>query len=312
MKAAIITAPSTFEVKEVHAPAEVQHWVLLKVQACGICGSDLAIYPKDPPIPIYWPGHEIAGQIDNQLYVVNPLIACNECLYCLEGKINLCNQVKMISHHLPGGFAEYVYVPESNLKPISASPEHATLVEPLASSLHALAQTPISKDDAVVIVGGGLIGLLILQLLQLQGVKNISLIAKHEFQRNLAHRWNSQEITSSPDVIILAVGDDGSALQFAVDTIKSQGTIVIMGNIYQSRTLNLKWLVEHEVIVRGSQRYLDREFKQAIEIIETGLLDLQPLITHVFSLQEITRAFSVAKNKTDHQSIKVIIKPNGK
>ena len=312
MKAAVLTRPSTFKIKNVNVPDIVKEFVPLKVSACGICGSDLAIYPKDPPIPFYWPGHEISGYAGDQLYVVNPLIHCAECSCCRSGKVNLCEQVKMVSHHLPGGFAEYVYVPESSLKAIHASPEVATLVEPVASSLHAIGKARISKEDKVVIVGGGLIGLLILQLLHLQGLEEVTLIAKYDFQQKLALKWNSVKLNAIPDIVILAVGGDGSALQYAVDTVKPQGKVIAMGNIYHSCPLNLKWLVEHEVLVSGSQRYLNHEFDQAAEIIEKNLIDLRPLITHEFCLEEITKAFETAKDKMAHQSIKVLIKPGEK
>jgi threonine dehydrogenase-like Zn-dependent dehydrogenase len=203
-------------------------------------------------------------------------------------------------------------VPESNLEPINASPEVATLVEPIASCLHAIGKAQISKGEKVIIVGGGLIGILILQLLQLQGVDEVTLNAKYDFQKKLALKWNSVELNTVPDVVILAVGGDGSALQYAVDTVKPQGRVIAMGNIYNSCPLNLKWLVEHEVLVSGSQRYLNREFAQAVEIIEKGLIDLRPLITHEFSLEEITAAFATAKDKMAHQSIKVLIKPGEK
>lgn len=311
MKTAQIIKPGNFALLEEKAPEIVKDYKKLKVLACGVCGSDTAIYYKNPPIPIYWPGHEIAVGCDGQTCVVNPVITCNKCGNCKTSRENLCTSIKMISHHLPGGFAENIYVPESNIHKIDASPLNAVLVEPIASSLHAINRAYPTRDANVRIIGGGIIGLLILQILKMQGCKKLSLIAKYPFQQALADKYGSHDFTENPDIIILAVGGDGLAFQNAVDEIQPQGRIVMMGNIYESRPLNLKWLVEREVSVLGSQRYLKTEFLQAINIIESGFLELDSLITHQYPLEDISIAYEAALNKNKNKAVKVIIQPKG-
>ena len=92
MQAAVLVGPAAFRLEDVDLPEQTVNWPQIRVAACGICGSDLAIYHRNPPIPKYWPGHEIAGYLDDQLVVVNPLLSCGTCEFCQNGRENVCNR----------------------------------------------------------------------------------------------------------------------------------------------------------------------------------------------------------------------------
>lgn len=305
----MLTKPSTFKVADVMLPDSVSNWPRVRVAACGICGSDLGIYDRDPPIPKYWPGHEIAGFIDEKLVVVNPLISCGMCANCLNGETNICKNARMISHHLPGGFAEYVPVPAGNISQVHTTTERAVFVEPLASSLHMLNVAQLAEGHKVVIVGGGTIGLLLIQLAYQRGATSVKLIARYSYQDKLGAKFGSYGGNVEPDIVLVAAAGDGSALESAVNTAKPHGRVVVLGNIYQSRALNLKWLVEHELTVMGSHRYSATEFESAVKLIESCTVEVEQLVTHQFSLGDITSAYAAAKDKVNSESVKVLVKP---
>ncbi len=309
MKAAVLVGPSTFDLRTVEIPNKIKDWVKVKVAACGICGSDLAIYDRSPPIPKFWPGHEISGYVGKETVVVNPLIACGTCNNCQTDRVTICQNTQMISNHLPGGFAEFVYAPPANVLPIGVGVKEATFVEPLACAQHAVSVAGDMGNKTVRIIGGGGIGLLILQLVRMNSVKQVELIARYNHQQDLANKLGSFKLNEPPNITIIAAGGDGSALQKAVDENIEGGKIIALGNIYHSRHLNLKWLVEHELSVIGSQRYTNKDFKKAIQLIEGGKVNVKELITHEFSLEDITTAYNVSLNKVTYRSIKVLVAP---
>ena len=311
MKTAVLVEASNFNIKTVSQPETPDDWLNIRVEACGICGSDLAIYDREPPIPRYWPGHEISGFLEGQPVVVNPLIKCGSCKHCLEGKETICANVKMISHHLPGGFAEYVKAPHSNVFPIKSNIEESTFVEPLASVIHALGVGGDLRGKFVRIVGAGSIGLLLIQLAQMHGADKVEGVGKYHFQNEKMKEFGSVQLGNPADITFVAAGGDGSALQKAVNETAAGGKIVILANVYKSRPLNLKWLIEHELTVVGSQRYIQKDFELAIKLIEDQKIDVRSLITHRFTLDQISLAYDAALNKRDSHAVKVIVLSEG-
>ena len=312
MRAAVLVAPSTFELRDVEPPEFVRGWRSIDVSACGVCGSDIGIYDRNPPIPEYWPGHEIAGHCNGQLVVVNPLVFCGVCRFCADGRENLCDAPRMISHHAPGGFAERVHAPETNVHAIDASAEHAACVEPIASSLHVLSVAGSLEGKRVAILGASTIGLLLVQLARRAGAERVGLVARHDFQRELGERLGAEDAENfHPEVTLVAAAGDGSGLQWAADHTDTGGRVVLVGNIKDSRPLTLKWIVERELEVRGSQRYTRAEFVEALQLVEQRALDLDALITHRFPLSEISQAYDVAAHKDRHHSVKVMVHPDG-
>ncbi len=313
MRAAVLVAPSTFELRQVEPPEFVNEpgWQAIDVAACGVCGSDLGIYDRNPPIPEYWPGHEIAGRSDGRLVVVNPLVECGTCSFCRDGRENLCASPRMISHHAPGGFAERVHAPERNVHPIAADPAHAACVEPIASSLHVLSVAGPLAGKRVAVLGASTIGLLLIQLARQAGAERVGLLARHDFQRELGASLGAEDAEAfRPEVTLVAAAGDGSGLQWAADHTETCGRVVLVGNIKDSRPLTLKWIVERELSVLGSQRYTRAEFAEAIRLVESRALDLDSLLTHRFPLEEISRAYEVAGRKAEHRSVKVLVEPH--
>ena len=187
MKALVYTATNEVIYRDEPDPIPGQDEILLKVEASGICGSDMHAYHGLDPrrVPPLILGHEVAGTVvlgpdKGSRAVVNPLITCGECDFCDSGHSNLCNRRELIGMRLAGAFAEYVAIPARNLigLPDSISAVCASLTEPAATALHALnlarkaADRPLAELKSLVI-GGGAVGLLTALLLRGYGCRDM-------------------------------------------------------------------------------------------------------------------------------------------
>src|SRR2546426_4314152 len=189
MKALLLTQYRRLEVTEIPSPEIGPDDVLVRVQACGICGSDVHGFDgstgrRVPPLVM---GHEAAGLVarvgarvtsfrQGDRVTFDSMISCGLCHYCRRGQINLCDERRVLGvscgeYRQNGAFAEYVAVPQHVVYrlPDSLSFEHAALIEPVSVVFHAVSLTPITLGDTAVVVGTGMIGLLVVQALRLAG-----------------------------------------------------------------------------------------------------------------------------------------------
>ena len=193
MKALVLTEYKKFTYMDVKDPIPQKDEVLIKVHACGICGSDVHGYDgssgrRIPPIIM---GHEASGEIVStgsevrdwkvgERVTFDSTIYCGKCEFCRKGQINLCDNRRVLGvscadYKQDGAFAEYLTVPQHILYrlPEGVSYEQASLVEPLSIAFHAVGITPIHINDTVAVVGCGMIGLLVIQSLRLAGCGDI-------------------------------------------------------------------------------------------------------------------------------------------
>jgi len=184
MLAAYHVAPNRLELRETPLPALEPGEALIRVEACAFCGSDkhdLARVPGAPRVP----GHEFSGVVDQlagdaplsvgDAVCVDPIVRCGRCDHCLSGRDHLCRTMGVVGCQDPGGFAEFVKAPARNLhpKPPGLSFEAATLADPLAVALHAISLVPPVDGARCLVLGAGTIGLLMGQLLQLRGAREV-------------------------------------------------------------------------------------------------------------------------------------------
>ena len=201
MQAAVFEPGGGVVLRQVDRPQRTPGGVLLRVRACGICGSDLHVLRGGWPPQPYWVGHEIAGEVleadpDSGLragehVAVEPIISCGHCRYCEGGAYNHCLQMDFVGGSLPGGYADYLHVPTARALhrvPPTLPWEEAALAEPLAVGVHALRLADLRAGMRVAIVGGGAIGLLALQAARALGAGPIGLLAKYDHQAALARR----------------------------------------------------------------------------------------------------------------------------
>lgn len=339
-KAALFKGPGELEVREVTAPDLNPGEVLVKVRACGICGSDLNIFRRDPPIPKYWGGHEISGEIvatgpgvegmnAGERVSVAPLIPCNECELCRAGLENICPNCVFISFNARGGFSEYVVAPRENIYrlPENVSFIEAVLLEPLADVIHSFGRAGEISGKTIVVVGCGTIGLLTVAAAKALGAKRIVAIGKYGHQRRLATLLGADAAFDSAatemekkviealngakaDLVFETVGGyESESITQSLNILKPGGTIMLSGVHYKTPNMNLKFLTEREIEIKGTQRYRRVDYASAIDLYSKGAINGSLLVTHRVSLEEIMRGYSIALDKDTNGAVKVVVCP---
>ncbi len=310
MQAAVLNGVKNIVLQDYSLRPLEKNELLVKVECCGICGTDKHIYEGKAPskIPVIL-GHEYSGTIvDLNKYhpefsigdkvTIDPNIHCGYCSYCKKGKVNFCENLRALGVTLDGGLAEYSIIPVSQayLIPKDFSLSLAAFAEPLSCCLRGIEQSGIKPGDSVIIIGGGTIGLLMVQLVKISGAAKIILIEPQIFKRNLGIELGAdyafspdddrmfeeiREITESHvDVVIECVGKSES-VELAVKLTSRGSRIVIFGLAPPDNnvSINLQYLFKNEVSILNS--YLNPfTFKPAIDLLIGGKINVQKLITN--------------------------------
>jgi threonine dehydrogenase-like Zn-dependent dehydrogenase len=303
MKALVYTGVQKLEYRDENNPAIKQGESIIKVQASGICGSDMHAYHgnderRNPPLIL---GHEVSGVIESGRFkdktvVLNPLIACDKCEYCESGMEHLCPNRTMVGMSKPkqreGGLAEFISIPDKNIYviPNELNIKNAALTEPTAVAIHAVllseknSRKPLSECK-ILIQGAGAIGLLCgLILNNEKNCKNIVMSDPNDLrlkecskylEAKLVNPKNKDLSENSFDVIFDTVGLEISRQQ-AIHTITPGGTIVHVGLTQPEGNFNFRKLTIQEITVVGTYCYTNKDFKKSIEVLtkkKLGLLD---------------------------------------
>lgn len=347
MKAALLKSLNNFEVVEMERPVPKADEVLVKVEACGVCGSDIhkmqTEWARELPMVM---GHEFAGTVSEigenvknvkvgDRVVVAHLVPCYECDACRSGKYELCEDYTLFGAHRYGGFEEYTTVPKENVLKFGENVtfEEAAMVEPLAVAAHGVFGLRPQMGDVVAIFGMGTIGILTAQLLRLTGVKKIIGIdidsKKLEDAKNygVTDTINSMEepleervfeLTDGKgsDLTIECAGSKISEEQCLLIT-KKGGTIGYQGIAYADVLLHKRAfenIFRREYTIKGfwnsySAPFPGKEWTYSIELLEQKKVNLKSLISHRYKLDEIQDAFDMTVNRKEPYH-KVMIFPN--
>lgn len=310
MKSLVWKGPEEMSVEDTVEPEVASGSVVLRVGSAGICGSEIEGYlgsmgNRTPPLVM---GHEFAGTVveagegvsENWVgkkATVNPLISCGECRMCRAGMDNLCVRRTMIGIQHPGGFAEYVAVPESCLTEVSDSLDisAAALAEPLANGVH-VARLGLSRGsvETAIVIGAGTIGLMCLQSVVLSGVSNVSVVELHEGRREHAKKLGASAVFASSeeareyieerneglgaDLVVDAVGA-GSTRQLGAELARPGGSVVMIGLHEDETSVGFHDVIRRQVALMGSYAYTKDDFAQAVAWIssgEAGIGELSP------------------------------------
>jgi 2-desacetyl-2-hydroxyethyl bacteriochlorophyllide A dehydrogenase len=329
MKAISISKPNAIGVVETDDPRPKDNEVRIKVDACGICGTDIHIYRGEylGDYPII-PGHEFAGTIveagqgitrfkEGERVAVEPNISCNNCVNCLNNRQNFCLNWRAIGVLEPGGMAEFVCAPEEATFGIGDLDfERGAFVEPLSCVLHGIERANPRLSDRILILGAGPIGLLLLQTARLRGAGEIAVVDKNEARLQKAEGSGATETFAnlegieeeSYDVVIDATGAP-SVMRRTLDFARKGGTILLFGVAPAGSLMEIEpfKIFRKGLTILSSFTSLRNSF-QAVKLLETGLVDVSQLISHRLPLQEMKRGIELIEQGRE-QAMKVLIKP---
>ena len=321
MKALVLSEYKKLDYVDMEKPHPGEDDLLIRVQACGICGSDVHGYDGStgrrlPPIVM---GHEAAGIVEaaggavtdfqpGDHVTFDSTVFCGKCFYCRRGLVNLCDDREVIGVSTPdfrrmGAFAEYVTVPAriAYTLPDDMPFEHASLIEAVSVAVHALSLTQIALDDAVVVVGAGMIGLLTLQAALLAGAGRIFVFdiddARLELARNLGAigTFNSGKTNPIPEIQKLTSGRGADialecvgispTVNLAIEAVRKGGAVTLVGNITPKIEIGLQSIVTRQIHLQGSCAS-SGEYPACISLISRGAIRVKPIISAVAPLEE--------------------------
>jgi L-iditol 2-dehydrogenase len=333
MKACVLHGIGQLRCEDVPRPVPRQGEVLLKIRASGICGSDIdRVFVKGtyrfPTIP----GHEFAGEIvetgpgaDASLIgrfaAVFPLLPCRVCGLCEIGEYASCRDYDYFGSRRDGGFAEYIAVPVWNLAMADGLTfEEMAMAEPAAVSLHALRKAGVSLGESVAIFGAGAIGLMLAAFAKAGGADKVILLdiddKRLDFARSVGweHTVNNRadgwfealmDVTGGNGVDVAVEGAGVSAAaEGCFRVVKPMGRVVLMGNPAGDITLrqNAYWdILRKQLTLYGtwnsSYTQTRNDWRDALSAMASGLVDVKPLVTHRFPLDECGAAFELLRDK---------------
>ena len=317
--------------------------VLIKVKSVGICGSDILYYrtggtKKRPITKPFILGHEVSGIVENKGKEVNnldigdrvavePGITCGRCIYCKSGKYNLCKSVRFLATPpVDGAFIEYISHKADLVYrlPDCISFDEGALIEPSSVAFHAVMKSDLKPSMSSLILGAGPIGLLVLKIAKISGSFPVCVLDIDDYRLSLAKKMGADfTINASDRDIVRALADSDCDNEYdvvfectGVETVisssvflaKKGGTITMVGIFDGTAPLRTKEIIDREINVRGTYRF-SNTFQDVIKLVERKMLDVKPIITHTFNLDEIGKAFKIADKRLEN-CVKIMVRVN--
>ncbi|MBN1231374.1 MAG: alcohol dehydrogenase catalytic domain-containing protein [Anaerolineales bacterium] len=336
MKTARLHDIGKIQIGEEPVPQPKEGKIILRITAVGICGSDIHWFSDggtgasslSKPLIL---GHEFAAIAESGKYkgkpvAVDPMIPCGKCEYCLKGRENLCIQHDFAGQTpVDGAMREYMTWPEELLFPVpeSFSPAETAMLEPLGVAIHTTRLADVSEGDVVGVYGCGPIGLMVVQLLKLKGVKTIIAtdLLPHRIQKaqELGANCIFQAEKDSREIdgiygatrgrgvdIAIEIAGSNAAVHTAVETVIPGGKVILCGIpsidevVFKASTSRRK-----ELTLQCVRRMLNT-YPEAIQLVKDGLVDVKSLVSKEYSLEDIDKAFVAASKR---EGFKLVVCP---
>ena len=331
----VVVAPGDVQLHTAPAPVPGAGEVLVRMAAVGICGSDVhASHGRHPFVPLpYHPGHEVVGTVEGvgdgvdipvgTRVVIEPILACGHCKYCLDGRYNLCATMSFFGCTAPtGGMADLFTVPAD--RAIALSDEltdlQAALIEPLSTPVHAARLAgPDLTGKSVAILGAGTIGLLTLAAARRHGASRIAVSDTLAAKRDLALKLGADSVhdAASPDMVAAIRADLGTSADVVFDCVAVQGTVnqaiavavkggtvVIVGVPAAPVTVPLPEIQDLQIRIQGSATYTRDDYTEATAMIAEGLVRPGDFVTAQYPLTDVAAAFADASSG---RQVKVVV-----
>lgn len=346
MKAVVVKAPGDYGIVDIEIPICPDGGMLVKVLACGLCGSDLRTlrtghHRVTLPFII---GHETSAEVVEtgkgyngpwvigDKLAISPVVYCGKCEFCKDGNHELCIEYKELAQSWPGGFAEYMAVPPEavehgtiQLIPKGTDPMHATVVEPLSSCVNAQEKGNVGLGDTVVIIGAGPIGTLHLELARARGSKTIVVVDIDDNRLELMNEYTPdylihagkekpvfkiRELTNGygADVIITANPVPETQVQ-AVEMAKKGGRILLFGGLPKDRSrsgIDMNLVHYNALHLIGTTIFAPGHNRLAMQLISSGRISAEKFISHIMPLTDFAAG---AKLALDGKARKVVFVP---
>jgi len=343
MKALVLSAYKQLDLEDVPVPRPADDELLIRIKACGICGSDVHGFDgstgrRIPPIVM---GHEASGVVEavgskvanfkpGDRVTFDSTVYCGHCFYCKRGQVNLCDNREVIGVSTPwfrrmGAFAEYVTVPAriAYALPDSMPFAHAALIEAASVAVHGASLTPVEPGDTAIVVGAGMIGLLTLQAVRQAGASRVFVVDLDDTRLAMARDLGATETFNSKtqdvvaeiqkrtegrgaDVALECVGIT-DAIALAIEGVRKGGAVTLVGNVAPKIELALQSVVSRQVRLQGSCAS-SGEYPECIAMMADGRIRVEPLVSAVAPLTEGASWFQRLYNR-EPGLLKVVLEP---
>jgi len=321
-------------IKQIEKPSITENEILVRMKACGICGTDVMEWYRKKNVPRIL-GHEMSGEVveigenvntiqKNDRVFVSHHVPCLDCYYCHKGNYSACGSLHT-GNFFPGGFSEYIRIPESNVKygtfvlPQKMSYEEASMIEPMACAVAGQKMIKIHKNETVIILGSGISGLTHIQLSKNIGSKVIAtdvskyrLAQSKKFGANYSFHANDLNVKKikqinngrlADKVIVCTVNE--SAIDNAFEYVDKKGSILFFAVPSKNINIPSTKLWRDEISIFFSYGAAPDEIKETLKLADAEKIDLKSMITHSLPLSKIVEGFKLVSDA--NESLKVVV-----
>lgn len=345
MKAIVLTGPSDYELREIEKPVCPKDGILIKVAYCGLCGSDLRTLRsghKNVKYPAVI-GHEVSGFVEEvggeyggvfrvgDPLAVAPNVYCGECRFCRAERPEFCENLRELAQHWPGGFAEYMVIPREALRngtiqrvPDGMRMEHVCVAEPPSSCINAQEKLNVTHGDSVLVIGAGPIGSIHACVAKARGASRVIMADISDERLELTKRFGADVCINSAkndlveevfkltngrgvDVVVTANPVPITQAQ-AIQVAAKAGRIAFFGGLPHDKSenlLNANMIHYKGLQVIGTTGFAPRHHVMAMDLIRTGRIPGDALVTHILPLEEFEKGVSLA---TQGLAMKVVFR----